>query len=382
MRIAITKGTLRVPPTYFALQHSELLRHEFEIRTFTMALELADEAVRTGPLEIVETAVLRGGSFRRREVLMPLALGAMARAVHRFAPAVVHQHFATWSSPAVRASVTTGAPLIVTVHGSDVFAALRPLSSTPLAARPMLAWHHRNARGALAGAARVLAVSRYLADRVVEAGAPADRVTVHYQGIDTEVFTPDFAARDVDAPPTVLFVGVLSETKGVRDLVAASLALIERAPHRLVFVGTGPLADELRAAAGEHPHIAVRGRLDRAGVRAELQAAHVTVLPTRVNDGAREAAGLVLLESQACATPVVAYRSGGTPEMLRDGQTGHLVDEGSIAALTEAIEAVLALSPAAHRAMGQAARDFVVAERSLAASAEQLAALYRELAPR
>ena len=168
----------------------------------------------------------------------------------------------------------------------------------------------------------------------------------------------------------------------MRDLVAASLALIERVPHRLVFVGTGPLADELRAAAGEHPHIAVRGRLDRAGVRAELQAAHATVLPTRVNDGAREAAGLVLLESQACATPVVAYRSGGTPEMLRDGQTGHLVDEGSIAALTEAIEAVLALSPAAHRAMGQAARDFVVAERSLAASAEQLAALYRELAPR
>jgi glycosyltransferase involved in cell wall biosynthesis len=104
----------------------------------------------------------------------------------------------------------------------------------------------------------------------------------------------------------------------------------------------------------------------------------VLVLPTRVNGLAREAAGLVLLEAQACGTPVIAYDSGGTGEMLRDGDTGWLAVEGDISALTSRVGDVLALSDLERAAVGERARRFVVAERSLARSAEELAAIYEE----
>ena len=69
-------------------------------------------------------------------------------------------------------------------------------------------------------------------------------------------------------------------------------------------------------------------------------------------------------EAQSCGTPVVAYRVGGTPEMLIDGETGQLVREGDVAALGEAMKAQLDLDSASSRAMSLRARQFVVTKRS------------------
>lgn len=103
------------------------------------------------------------------------------------------------------------------------------------------------------------------------------------------------------------------------------------------------------------------------------------VLPTQESNGWREAAGLVLLEAQACGVPVITYRSGGAPEMLDDGVTGLVVPEKDVTALGDAIRAILTLPTADHGRMSVAARDFVVRERSLAVSARELDAHYRDL---
>ena len=382
-RIAVTKGTLRIPPTYFAVQHTQrLLADEpqrWNIRTFTMALELTDPRLRSGALDIVETAAFSGGSFRRREVTMPLSFRRMARAIAAFEPEVVHQHFATWSSPAVHAASTLKVPLLVTLHGADVFAALRPVSSIPLRGRPMLSWHHRSVRAALAAARVVLPVSEFLAARAIEAGADASRLHVHYQGIDTDYFTPG-ESGNLGAEPEIVFVGALSRAKGVLDLVQASIAEYRAHSHRLVVIGRGPLEAHVRAAAVEHPHIEVTGALDQSAVRARLRGARALVLPTQHDNGWREAAGLVLLEAQACGVPVIAYASGGAPEMLQPGRTGLVVPERDIDALGGAIRAMLTLSATERTAMGADARRFVVEQRSLAASARQLAELYSSAA--
>ena len=380
-RVAVTKGTLKIPPTYFAVQHTQRLIAEnpesFTVRTFTMALQLEDPAVRQSGLDIVEVAVLPGTSFRQRELTMPLSFGRMTRAIVDFAPDVIHQHFATWSNPAVRASQRTGAPLLVTLHGADVFASLRSPNAVALQGRPMLAWHHTSVALAFAHASRVLPVSRYLADRAIEAGARPDSVEVHYQGIDTDYFTPGAAPRpDVHE---VIFVGALSRAKGVLDLVQASIAVLSAHPHRLVLVGEGPLRQTLREAAREHPHLDVVGPLLRDEVRDHLRRAHLLVLPTQANHGAREAAGLALLEAQACGVPVITYDSGGAPEMLDPGRTGLVVAEGDRAALSDAIAQVLRLSSADYAHMQSHARDWVLKHRSLAESARQLSDLYAGL---
>lgn len=382
-RVAVTKGTLRIPPTYFAIQHTEKLRMispgRFTVRTFAMALQLDDPALRaavaTGDLDLVEVAGLVGGAFRRREVTMPFSFQAMTRAVRAFEPDVIHQHFATWSSPAVHAAVLSRAPLLVTTHGADVFAALRPLAAVPFRDRPMLAWHHRSVHRAFKHAHTVLAVSRYLAGQAVAAGADPGRVEVHYQGVDTDFFRPD---QSVALPhtPEVLFVGAFSTAKGVIDLVQASVGARARADHRLVLIGGGSLSNALKAASEEAQHIDVVGFLDRLAVRERIRRASVLVLPTQLHDGWREAAGLVLLEAQACGVPVITYDSGGAPEMLEDGRTGVVVPELDISALETAIVDVLHLSSAERAAMQRRARDFVVAHRSLDASARTLADLY------
>lgn len=379
MRIAVTLGTLRIPPTYFAVQHTGLLADRHELKTFALVADVADEALlSSSKVDIVDFVPFRRLAFRQRELAMPASMLAMSRAVAKFRPDVIHQHFATWSMPAVRASAAAHAPLILTMHGADVFAALRRYRAVTWTGRPMLAWHHRNVAHALASATRILTVSEFLANSAFEAGAPVGRVEVHYQGIDTEYFQP--IERANGDGPIVLFVGALNEAKGVPDLIDASLSIMAKHPHELRLVGDGPLREWLNGVATAHPHVRVLGRVDREGVRTQMQRADVMVLPTQRHNGWQEAAGLVLLEAQACGTPVVAYASGGTPEMLRHEETGVLVTEYDRVALAGAIAEVISAGRAEARAMSKDARDFVVGQRSLVESVRQLDSHYTEVA--
>jgi len=373
-RIAVTTGALRVPPTYFVLQHAALLADSYEFEVFARVADIRDDSQGVP----IYDATRVGGSFGRRSRASLLFGGAQTRAISRFEPALVHQHFGTWSEPAIVAARRAEVPMITTLHGYDVFAGLGA------AAEPR-SWPRRlgdntrarSTQAAYAMSSRLLAASRYLADRSVEGGADAGKLRVHYQGVDTDYFRPEPVPQSGE--PGIVFVGALTELKGPGDLVRASLSLAPRLPHRLVLVGEGHLRPELERATAGSPHVTFAGRLARDEVREVMRGAHALVLPTQLSEGRREAAGLVLLEAQALGVPVVTYASGGAPEMLRDGVTGLVVGERDIAALTDAIRQLLELPSAEYRRMSVQARDFVVRERSLAASAAELDTHYREL---
>lgn len=381
-RIALTKGSLRIPPTYFAVQHAMALADEFDFEFFSMATQITDpevlRAIRINDASAGTPFAEGRRGWSQRERALPMLFGRMQRDIRRWNPAIVHQHFANWSQPAVAAARASGTPLLLTVHGADVYVPLTPLSERNLFGRSTLRWHQHTVRNAFRASARILAVSEYLAGKVVEAGAEPDRVVVHYQGIDTDLYSPA-PARTGDAPPRVVFVGALSQAKGIRDLLEASTSLAAAVPHDLVIVGDGPLRGEAEAAAREHAHIDVRGPQDRAGVRAALSGATVFVLPTQRHGRWREAAGLVSLEAQASGVPAIVYDSGGASEMLQDGSTGLVVPERNVPALSEAIRSVLTLPDAEWQAMSGRAREFVVEKRSLRASARQLAGHYHDL---
>lgn len=381
MRIAVAKATLQVPPTYFAVQHAMALRDAIDFRFFAAAAEVTDQGV-LDRLDVQDVSrqipVLRARSYAFRQRLAPGLDIPVARAIARWRPDVIHQHFANLSGAAVRAHHRTGAPLLLTVHGADVFLPLTDPSTVAGAGGALLIHHQRTVARAFAEAASILAVSEYLAGRAIAGGAPPERVQVHYQGIDTEAYSPADSAETRHDPPRVVFVGALSDAKGVRDLLQASLRMLPQSPHRLVLAGDGPLRGMLELAAAEHPHLEVLGAVDRERVREVLDGAAVLVLPTRLSQGRREAAGLVTLEAQSMKVPVVVYDSGGAAEMLRDGDTGLLVTEGDVAGLADAIRQIVTLSGPDHRAMGERARRFVVEERSLAASARRLSEIYQE----
>ena len=144
-----------------------------------------------------------------------------------------------------------------------------------------------------------------------------------------------------------------------------------------MLVGDGPLASVLH---GRVPaHVTLTGGLGRERVREWMRCARVLVLPTKPTRGREEAAGLVLLEAQACGVPVIAYRTGGTPEMVASGACT-LTGERSPGALACSINEAVAWSDEERADRAMVCREWVVRERSLRASVDQLRAIYEAVA--
>lgn len=374
MKVAVTKGTLRVPPTYFALTHAEQMGslHQFEVFCLVSDIRASTS------LPIHDYVPLPQLGFRRRELAMPGFIPRMVGGIKKFGPDVIHQHFGTWASAATYSARRLGVPLVTTLHGADVFA----FGREPLTA--MAKWHHHNIRAVNQQSSRLLAVSNFLANEAVSAGLNPQKLEVHYQGIDTDYFTPA-EAGDHSEPgegPVLLFVGALSENKGIRDLVTASSTIYGSTQHRLVVVGDGILREELRQIIADRPHIQLVGSQPKSIVRDWMRRAQVLIVPSRAYNGAREAAGLVALEAAASGTPVIAYDSGGLREMMIPGTTGLLVEEGHVNELTQTIKDVLALPSREYTAMSAAARHFAVEKRSLKGSCEELARHYDDVTGR
>ena len=153
----------------------------------------------------------------------------------------------------------------------------------------------------------------------------------------------------------------LVERKGHEDLIRAGAGL------RHLFVGDGPHRRRLEG----------RGALlagARRDIPAILAASDIVTLPSRFGEGCPNA----VLEAMAAGKPVVASRSGGTPEVVVDGETGILVPPENIDALQDAL-LTLAGDPALRLKMGAAGRDRAEKEFSVRRLLEQYEALYFKL---
>lgn len=162
------------------------------------------------------------------------------------------------------------------------------------------------------------------------------------------------------------FVGRLTPDKGVADLVRAFAALAEQRPAlRLLLVGDA----EDGVAIAEHERVTHVSWLDQPG--AAYRAMDVLAFPSY-----REGMPNVPLEAQLCGVPVVAYAATGTVDAVRDGVTGVLVPLGDVAALQQALTAVLDDADRAG-AMGEAGAAWVAATFSQERVWSELASRYR-----
>lgn len=216
-------------------------------------------------------------------------------------------------------------PLAITARGSDV-------TELPDHAIP-----RRQIARAIAGADALIAVSGGLRDRLVELGAPPDKVTVLRNGIDTAQFHPgpwpgfgDRAAARAKlgfTRPTLISVGGLIPRKR-HDMTIAAMALLPE--WDLVIVGAGPEHAALAAQAGGQ--VRLLGPRPHGELAAYFGAADASVLAS-----SREGWANVLLESMACGTPVVASRIPGNPEVVREAAAGLIVDENTPEGIAAAV---------------------------------------------
>lgn len=287
-----------------------------------------------------------------------------ARRVSRGAT-LVHCHWTICGLVAYLA-VPRGCPVVLSVRGSDI----NLLSG---------GWMGRLNRWIYRRVDMVVAVSRDIAARLREAGVPADKVRVVYNGVDPRFCPGDQAGAraGLGLPPdafVVLFVGMLVPVKGLEVLLRA-LAGLRDPQLYLALVGGGPQEESLRQQAAD---LALSAQLRFAGSRPTdevptwMQAADLLVLPS-FSEGRPNA----VLEAQACGLAVAATRVGGTPELVEDGVSGVLVESGDPEQLGAAI-ARLKANPEERRRLAEEGRRRA-AGFSWEASARQVRQIYDEL---
>ena len=229
----------------------------------------------------------------------------------------------------------------------------------------------------------LLPVCDFLGRRLLQLGAPAERVVVHRTGIDLRRWP--YRERHPAAPAGVRMVSVgrLIEKKGIAYVVRALRLLVDRgvrAEYRIF--GDGPLREPLTALTRElglADRVVFEGRQGQEVVREGLDRADVLVAASvTAADGDEEGIPNVLKEAMASGMPVVGTRHAGIPELVEEGITGWLVPERDEARLAEAL-ARLAAEPERWPAMGRAGRAKVEREYDIDRLNDRFAGLLENL---
>ena len=302
---------------------------------------------------------MRGSAY----LVAPFALAAgwhAARSVaKRHRATVMHGH---WVIPGgvTAAAAAPSLPLVVSLHGSDVYVA------------ETLAPARRAARAVFARAGAVTACSADLERRALALGARADRLEVVPYGVDADRFRPDprlrakrRASLGITPKATLLFsAGRLVRKKGFEYLVDAIAKIPGTTDLVAVIAGAGDLDRELRAQA-ENARVADKirfvGNISQDEVASWLATADIVAIPS-VRDDSGNVDGLpnIVLETLASGTPIVTTTAGGIGAVVEHARTGLIVPERDASALAAAIES-LAGDPEQRVRIGEAGRAAVMA---------------------
>jgi glycosyltransferase involved in cell wall biosynthesis len=257
-------------------------------------------------------------------------------------------------------------------------------------------WHSPHLQGRIMRANRV---AYRFAHRVVgnspsvsrlvetEGGVPASRIVTVPNFLDPQSFEPlaeDTRRRlldEIGVPPGSFVVGIVARLSAVKDHATLLRAIATLAPAipalHCVLVGDGPERGRIEALARS---LGIAERVHLAGERPQLPNLH-GLFDVSVLCSTSEAFPNSVLEAMAASRPVVATNVGGTPDAVRQGQTGLLVSPADPAGLAEAIRR-LYQEPSLRAELGS--RGCAAARSGYSASAviSQVEALYTSLAGR
>ncbi len=290
-------------------------------------------------------------------------------------PSLIHAHFGIDGVYALPLANRLKIPLVTTFHGFDATLSTAALLCSPAWANYPLFRRQLARKGDL-----FLCVSSFIRDRVLAMGFPEARTHVHYTGVDCRLIQPRDPSEET---PTILHVARLVDMKGTQYLIRAFRCLAQRHPdYNLVIIGDGPLRRSLCALTKRlqlERRVQFLGALPHAQVVAWMRRAAMLVLPSvETSTGRVEGLGMVVLEAAATGVPVVASRVGGIAEGVIDGQTGFLVPERDVDALSRRLNELLD-EPAARLRMRIQARGFVERQFDIRRQGETLEDFYDAL---
>lgn len=240
-------------------------------------------------------------------------------------------------------------------------------------------------------AARILAISgpvrRALLERI---HYPQERIRMVPEGLDLRLYQPEpeSTLRRVrselgvhEGERMVVIVGMVMDWKGQHILIEAAPRILDHhAATKFIIVGESPAGAESYAAGlrNQVTRLGLSGRVVFSGYRGDIpavmQAADVVVHAST----SPEPFGRVVIEGMVMRKPVIATNIGAPPEIIREGDTGHLVPPGNAEALATAVARVLD-DPLEARRIGDNAHREVVRNYSVQRHAVLIESAFEEI---
>jgi phosphatidylinositol alpha-1,6-mannosyltransferase len=227
-------------------------------------------------------------------------------------------------------------PYVVVTHGNEILRCKQ---------QPLLHWLLRRVLGR---AELVIAVSRYT-QRLIKELVPGVEVVFIPNGVSLESVSnhrgPDKLRAELGLAnrPVMLSLGRLVQRKGHDMVLKAMPAILDAFPNVVwLIAGTGSYEATLRAEInnmGLKDHVRLLGYIDKADKGDYYSMCDIYILVSRTieAEGEVEGFGITYLEASACRAPIVAGRSGGVEDAVKNGITGLLVDPRSPQAIAEAV---------------------------------------------
>lgn len=232
---------------------------------------------------------------------------------------IIHAHWSLSAGAAWLGQAIHRRPILATLQGSDIFQVPRSWLGRWLT---KVILRHCN---------YISVLSQALAASTIALGIPKSVITVIPNGVDVSQFFPSVRSRW----PMILYVGTLITRKGVNYLLQAMSKVVQVQPSfQLVIVGEGPERSNLEKMARDlnlSKHVFFSGAQSPDEVRQWMQQAKIFILPS-----VEEGLGVVLLESMACGTPIIATAVGGIPDVVTP-DVGILVPPADSDSLAKAI---------------------------------------------
>jgi teichuronic acid biosynthesis glycosyltransferase TuaC len=292
------------------------------------------------------------------------------RRLHQSFPIdVIHAHAALpCGHAAALLSQRLRIPLVVTIHGLDVF---NSCFQQGVAA----GWRRSASVKIYESAGKVICISGRV-QRLLEQGMPAPVASeVVYNGTDPAVFKPETTQERTQ---NILIVGNLLAGKG-HEVVLRAFARVKGSHPGLQcrIIGEGADRDRFAGLAkdlGITEQVHFLGRRSRSDVAEAMRNCTVFALPSRY-----EGLGCVYLEAMASGKPVIACRGQGIDEIIHHGSNGWLIPVDGLEELVQGLQELLANTDLRVQ-IGRAARQTILDSLTLSHQAESLAKTYREAA--
>ncbi len=193
---------------------------------------------------------------------------------------------------------------------------------------------------------KILVPSAEYIDILMKRGFDRKMMDIFHRGINTDIFKPIDNAKElvkikygIPSGINLLFAGRVSEDKNIDFMIDAIMpAMAKNSKVNLIFAGIGPYLQPLKEKYSSNPNFFFLGNLPNKSLPEVYSASDLLVFPSET-----DTFGMVVLESLACGTPALVSHIGGPKNIVKDGETGYILNTEDLNLWKEKIDELIML---------------------------------------